>query len=146
MKSNYKKLFEHTIHLTNDWIQMVDEETDFENPNRSFRLLRSTLHALRDILPVTESAQFSAQLPLLLKGIYYENWSPSSVPIAERSKDAFVARVSLDFVDDPLEDPEAAIASVFYVINLRVSMGEAESVRRHVQKSLRDLWLSPDLL
>jgi len=34
-----------------------------------------------DRLPITIAANFAAQLPELLRGVFYDGWSPSRVPI-----------------------------------------------------------------
>ena len=38
----------------------------------AYRAVRGVLHTLRDRLPVEESAQLAAQLPTLLRGVFYE--------------------------------------------------------------------------
>ena len=38
------------------------------------------LHTLRDRLTVDVAAKLAAQLPTLIRGIYYEDWDPSRTP------------------------------------------------------------------
>jgi uncharacterized protein (DUF2267 family) len=52
--------------------------------NQSYSALRAVLHALRDRLTVAETAHLSAQLPMLIRGIYFKGWDPTKVPV--RSK------------------------------------------------------------
>ena len=72
---------EHTVHVTHTWINELDELLGWSNKSRSYRLLRSVLQALRDWLPVNEAADFAAQLPNLLRGVYYEQWRPATTPV-----------------------------------------------------------------
>lgn len=58
----------------------------------SYAALRAVLHALRDRLTVQEAADLAAQLPLLVKGIFYDNWNPSGVP-KKIHKDEFLAEI-----------------------------------------------------
>ena len=71
---------EHTVQLTHVWINELDELLGWRNKHRSYRLLRSVLQAVRDLLPTNETADFAAQLPTLLRGVYYEKWRPATTP------------------------------------------------------------------
>jgi hypothetical protein len=62
--------------------------------------LRATLHALRDRLTVEEVAQLGAQLPMLIRGFYYEGWDPTGKPLRERHEEQFLVRISREFSDD----------------------------------------------
>src|SRR5512144_404204 len=60
----------------------------------AYRVLRGFLHTLRDRLPVNETAQLAAQLPELLRGVYYEGWRPSATPQGYHDLDEFLTRVA----------------------------------------------------
>jgi len=100
---------EHTLELTHIWINDLDATLEWNNKARAYRLLKSVLHALRDWLQLEEMAHFGAQLPTLLRGVYYEQWRPSGTPVWKRGKAAFLARVDGDFKQDPL--PNLVVAS-----------------------------------
>src|SRR5690242_11277502 len=91
----------HTVQLTHEWINELDDRIGWNDKARSYRLLKAVFHALRDWLPVNESADFAAQLPQLLRGAYYEQWRPATTPIKQRSKADFIARVEDSFKLDP---------------------------------------------
>ena len=131
---------EHTVHLTNEWLIQLKERLDWADNQRSYRLLRSALQALRDWLDVNEAAHLGAQLPMLVRGIYYEGWHPAKTPVKERSKDAFIARLESQFETDPMEDPQEALRAVFWLLDTRVSEGEIEDVKHALPKQLRELW------
>ena len=63
------------------WLAEIAGEFGIEDRRLACRVLRAWLHALRDRLPVTIAANFAAQLPELLRGVFYDGWSPSRVPI-----------------------------------------------------------------
>jgi uncharacterized protein (DUF2267 family) len=140
MTAAYLQTFDHTVQLTREWVRELDKLLDWDNEQRSFRMLRVTLQALRDWLNVDEAAQLGAQLPVLVRGLYYEGWDPSRTPAHERSKDAFLARIAEAFEPDKIADIEEAICSVFRLLNFRISKGEVEDVRGRLPKPLRELW------
>jgi len=47
-------------------------ETIGMDERRAYNALRAVLHALRDRLTTEEIAQFGAQLPTFVRGVYYE--------------------------------------------------------------------------
>ncbi|MCC6947381.1 MAG: DUF2267 domain-containing protein [Bradyrhizobiaceae bacterium] len=134
---------DHTIQLTHIWINEIDKSLGWENKPRAFRLLRSVLHALRDWLPVNEAADLAAQLPTLVRGIYYDQWRPAAVPVKERSRDSFLARVDRDFRTDPIDDTAAAVTAVFRLLSEKVTAGEISDVRNALPADLRALWPAP---
>ena len=82
---------DRSIERTNQWLG--DVATNFETEDRklAYRVTRSWLHTLRDRLPVTVAAHLAAQLPELLRGVFYEGWNPSKVP-AKYDRDEYIAR------------------------------------------------------
>ncbi len=44
----------------------------------AWHVLGAVLRTLRDRLTIEESAHLSAQLPLLVRGLYYDQWQPSA--------------------------------------------------------------------
>ncbi len=55
----------------------------------AYRVLRAVLHALRDRLTVAETVDLGAQLPMLIRGLYYEGWTPNDKPLRERTREKF---------------------------------------------------------
>jgi uncharacterized protein (DUF2267 family) len=102
--------------------------------------LKSVLHALRDWLQVNESADFAAQMPALLRGVYYEQWRPAITPVKERGKAEFLARVEQSFLADRLERPAQAVMAVFELLSEKISAGEIADVRHALPSDLRNLW------
>jgi uncharacterized protein (DUF2267 family) len=131
---------DRTVHATNGWIHDINERLGWDNRAKSYRLLRAVLHALRDWLPIGEGANLSAQLPTLLRGVYYEQWRPSTVPAKPRDKNAFIARVEDAMKPELLDDPEAAVGAVLAILTKKTTLGEIEDIRNALPKDLRSLW------
>jgi len=131
--------FSHAAQQAEQWVNELAEDLGWTE-RRAYRLLRSVLHALRDWLSMEEMTDLSAQLPVLIRGIYFEGWKPADTPVWERTKDDFVTRIENDFADDLLNDTDAAIAAVFRLLDRHISAGEIAQVRNSMKKSLRQLW------
>lgn len=134
---------DHTVQLTHQWISDLDGRLGWEDKHRSFRLLRTVLQALRDWLPVNEAANFGAQLPELLRGIYYEHWRPAATPVKPRHKADFAARIADAFKVDPLSVPDDAITTVFELLTDKITRGEIENVRHALPADIRAIWPLP---
>ena len=130
---------DHTLQITHVWINDLEERLGWENKPRAYRLLKAVLHALRDWLQINESAHFAAQLPELLRGVYYEQWRPALAPVKKRSKADFLARVEGSFKADPIDNPGQAVLAVFQLLK-KITRGEIEKVRHALPEELRDLW------
>jgi uncharacterized protein (DUF2267 family) len=137
---------DHTVQVTHSWINDLDERLGWKNKSRSFRLLKSVLHALRDWLTINEAVDLAAQLPVLLRGAYYEQWRPSTVPVKKRSRADFLARVEHSFLADPLVDPAQAVMAVFELLSKKITKGEIDDVRHALPQDLRNLWPQPSLV
>jgi uncharacterized protein (DUF2267 family) len=132
---------EHTVQLTHEWINELDRCLGWNNRARSCHLLRAELQALRDRLIIEEAADLAAQLPTLLRGVYYEQWQPTAVPERHKTRDDFVARVAGTFKPPhTLEQPVQAVMAVFDLLSKKVSAGEIDDVRHALPQDLRNIW------
>jgi uncharacterized protein (DUF2267 family) len=131
---------DHTAQVTHAWINDLDDMLGWNDKHRSYRLLRSVLQTLRDWLPVNESADFAAQLPSLLRGIYYEHWRPATTPVKQRSKSDFLARIDHDIIGGRIIYTAEAVSITFHFLSTKIAAGEIEDVRRSLPADLRKLW------
>jgi uncharacterized protein (DUF2267 family) len=131
---------DHTVQLTHAWINELDQQLQWGDKSRSYRLLRVVLQALRDWVPINEAADFAAQLPTFLRGVYYEHWRPAITPVKPRSKADFLARIDHAFVGDPIRNTAAAATIVFQFLATKIAAGEIEDVRRSLPADLRAIW------
>ncbi|MFW6253578.1 MAG: DUF2267 domain-containing protein [Chitinivibrionales bacterium] len=56
------------------WFDTVSEELGHADRYASYMAIRLALHAVRDRLPRQEAIALGEQLPLLIRGIFYEGW------------------------------------------------------------------------
>lgn len=133
-------VFDATVQKTNLWLKDIMEELGWEDRHKAYAGLRATLHALRDRLPVEEAVQFGAQLPMLIRGLYYEGWTPAGKPDKVRHTAAFLAPIREHFQNDLDVDPEEVARAVLHVIADHVSAGEIEDITLLLPKELKALW------
>ncbi|MBT8187969.1 MAG: DUF2267 domain-containing protein [Croceitalea sp.] len=117
-----------------------------EDTAKGGRILTSVLHALRDIIPINESFQFMAQLPMFLKAVYVHGWRPQSKKIKVkhlpdfidlvRKHDGAAAVNDFEYSD---EVAERYIKTTFIFLRNYVSLGELEDIRDSLPKDLKDL-------
>ncbi len=129
-----------TIQTTNIWLNEIQERLGWPDRHRAYHALAAVLHALRDRLGVEHAAALAAQLPLLVRGLYYEGWHPAGKPLKERKREEFLAHVAAAFRDDLDVDPERVARTVFRVVARHVSHGEVQSVKNTLPAELRELW------
>src|SRR6516164_166898 len=133
--------FESTLQTTNIWLNDILEQLGWgEDHHRAYHALRAVLHALRDRLPVEQVAALAAQLPMLVRGLYYEGWHPHGKPVKERHKEEFLAHIAAAFRDAPVVDPVLVARAVFQVLSKHVPSGENERVKRSLPTEIRELW------
>ena len=140
MSQNSLTPFESTLQTTNIWLNDILERLGWVDHHRAYQALRAVLHALRDRLSVDQAAALAAQLPMLVRGFYYEGWHPHGKPVKERRKEEFLVHISAAFRDVPDVDPEQVVQAVFHVLSMHVSSGEIEAVKHSLHHDLRSLW------
>jgi uncharacterized protein (DUF2267 family) len=133
-------VFDRTLHKTNAWLADIMQVLGSPDRHPAYLALRTTLHALRDRLPVEEVADLGAQLPMLVRGFYYEGWDPTAKPVKLRHKEDFLAGIEQEMRGDETLDPERAARAVFAVLAARVAEGEIEDVRHVLPAEVRHLW------
>jgi uncharacterized protein (DUF2267 family) len=133
--------FDSTLQTTHIWLNEICEEAGWgHDPQRAYHALRAVLHAVRDRLRPEEAAGFAAQLPLLVRGAFYEGWHPAGTPARARSTDEFLAPVAAAFRDTPEDEPADVARAVLRVVKRHVSAGEVADVVSVLPADVRTLW------
>ena len=134
-------LFDGTLQKTQIWLNDLMVELDWQGkPDKTYFALRTVLHALRDRLTVEEAVQLGAQLPMLVRGFYYDGWTLKGKPHKERHKEDFLNHIKEAFKGDVTVRPESIARAVFRVLELHTSDGEIADVKSLMPKALHELW------
>lgn len=135
------EVFDTKIQETNRWLGSLSQKIGGEDRHRAYLILRATLHALRDRLGTHAAAHFAAQLPMLLRGIFYKGWRPDGEPPKQRHIRDFLDAFREYLPNSVIVDDEEAVRTVFRVIWEMIDPGEVEKILATLPKDLRDLWL-----
>lgn len=142
--------FEEYAPEANKFVKEVAAELqNVEDTNQAYRIMRSVLHTVREVLSPEESLHLIAQLPLLIKGVYVDGWH---VPAKKklRSMNEFLARLreqnvpsaGRDFGNDDLAKHQVKV--VLNVLKRHVTTGEIQHMMDQFPMELAGLWLTEE--
>ncbi len=131
-----------TVQKTNIWLKEIMDEMGTNDRQMAYLALRAVLQTLRDRLTVDEATDLGAQLPMLIRGIYYEGWEPSGKPLRIRSKEELLDCIRAYFPRQPDIDAESVARAVYRVISRRISEGELGDIIGSLPQELRMMWAS----
>ena len=132
-------VFDRSVHKSNEWLKELMERLGSDDRRYAYRVLRGYFQVLRDRLTVDEAAQLAAQLPHLLRGVFYEGWDPSRTPETYRDRETFLSRLAERAqLAGPTEASVAAEAATA-VLRERIAEGEVEDVMQSLPTSIRTL-------
>jgi uncharacterized protein (DUF2267 family) len=133
------KVFDKTVHETNMWLQEIADAMDYPDRQVAYHALRGVLFTLRDRLVLEEAVHLAMQLPMLIRGVYFEGYQPGSKP-ETYDREEFTQRVAHELEQAGGADPEAAIRGVFGVLERHISEGETQQVVDMLPNDLKVLW------
>ena len=139
MSANGLEVFDKTLETTHVWLNEVMADV---GPDRqvAWKVLSVVLRKLRDRLPIGLAAHLGAQLPLLIRGTYYDQFEPSKLPTECDTHEQFVAEVAEWLSDIRPVDPDMAVRTVFKVLSHHVDPGQIAKVREALPRGMRQSW------
>lgn len=129
-----------SMQTTMEWLNEIQAELGWEDDERVYNATKAVLHTIRDRLPLEEAAKFSAQLPMIMKGMYFDQYDPTGKPLKLRSREDFLNHVRENF-PDPAFNPEDAVRGVMKGIGKRTNWESTEKFALNMPESIRDLLL-----
>ena len=138
MSAQHLEVLETTVQKTHQWIDSLAEAGHMDS-HTAYQALRAVLQTLRDRLPAPEAAHFAAQLPILVRGIFYEGYRPSQTPEGLSRQD-FLDRVAEKIVSGRVIDPLEAARQVFALLERFLGCGELEKIGLVLPAELRSLF------
>lgn len=134
--------FESTLAASHDWVNDYGAKLGQNHPPLAFRCLRVAFHVLRDHLPVSEAAALAAQLPMLLRGAFYEGWRPAHKPARVHTVHELYEEVSRGLADGLAASPPDVMRAAFVLLDERITSGEIAKIRHILPQPFRELWAS----
>jgi uncharacterized protein (DUF2267 family) len=132
--------FDTTLEKTNIILGEIEQALGWSKDRRrqSWAALRGVLHALRDRLSVNEAAHLSAELPMLVRGLFFHGWEPAHVPV-KMDREEFLERVRRECPYEVEGGLEPIVHAVLQVLKDHIAAGEWEDVRQSLPKRVAAL-------
>lgn len=132
---------DRTVQVTSEWLRDLSEKLGVPGDGeRAYRVLRAYLHTMRDRLNLGEATDLAAQLPLLIRGVYYEGFDPARSS-RRLDREEFLTEVANQAVidaNDPF-DPERAVQATTAMLRGRITEGQIQDVFSQLPAGLREL-------
>lgn len=141
-KHNHIDSFERSFEQANHWLNDLADRLGLANKEEAYNIFRAVLHVLRDRLPPDSAVALAAQLPLLLKGVFFDGWSLAGKPV-KMGEEEFLDAVQRQ-VAEPVDAPRVAVG-VVRLLAEKLSPGMMEKIAFLLPKRLRDDIVLPAL-
>ena len=132
-------VFDKTVQTTNVWLNEIMQEI---GPDRrlAWKVLSVVLRKVRDRVPVELSAHLGAELPLLIRGAYYDQFEPAKQPMDCRNFQEFMDEVGEWLTDARPVNVRDAIHAVFATLSRHVPEGQIHKIQESLPKEIRTSW------
>jgi uncharacterized protein (DUF2267 family) len=135
-------VFDKTLQITHIWLDEI-METVGPDRNVAWHVLGAVLRTLRDRLPPELAAHLASQLPLLVRGTYYEQYRPGHAPERIHTEQDFLSHVASGMTGIRPVNSRKAARSVLAVLAHHVTPEQVEKVKRSLPEAIRKLWPEP---
>jgi uncharacterized protein (DUF2267 family) len=142
MSTSGLDVFDKTLQTTHIWLDEIMQTVGPER-NVAWHVLGAVLRTLRDRVPPELAAHLGAQLPLLVRGTYYDQVRPGHAPERLHSEEQFLAHVRSELGSIRPVNVREATRSVMAVLNHHVTPEQVEKVKHSLPGPIRALWPEP---
>src|SRR5919106_5077669 len=132
--------FDKTVQESNLWLKDLMERLNTNDRHHAYSTLRAVLHALRDRMGPEVAAHLAAQLPMLLRGLFYEGWDPTGKPTKERHEGAFLAHIAKELPRANEEEVEQGVYAALDVLSKHIDRGAAVKLASMFPLELHKFW------
>jgi uncharacterized protein (DUF2267 family) len=134
-------VFDKTLQTTHIWLdELMQDEAIGPNRQLAWHVLGAVLRAVRDRLPVDLAAHLGSQLPILVRGIYYDRFRPSELPHRVRTLDEFLESIGQDLAMTRPVNVRNATRAVFLILSHHVNRSQIAKVRDSMPEDVRGIW------
>lgn len=137
------KTLKHDIEKVYEWLNEIEGRAGWLEPNHSkaLAILRAVLQEIRDHIPINSLAHFSAQLPLVIKGMLFEGWNPEHNHIKQRKSEEFIAAVIERLPESyQYNDIDIEIDAVITTLANKIDYNEFEKLFKILPENIRKLF------
>lgn len=126
---------EHANMIAKKWVSAIADEFETEDLEFVYGVLRAWLHTLRDRLTITAAAHFAAQLPDLIRGVFFAGWDPNAVPVKCDSRE-YSVRFARE-ANIAVQDVGKAAATTTSAISRLLPAAQIDKVLGQIPKDIR---------
>ena len=140
MTPTHLEVLDHAVHEANVWLGDLMQELGTDDRREAWSALKGALHALRDRIGPAHAVRLGAQLPLLVRGVFYEGFRLAQPQSRERRVEPFLEHVERDVHGALTGHPERAVKAVFALLSRRIDPAEAAKLLNLFPGQMRRLW------
>ena len=140
MSENHLPTIDHAVQQINVWLKTLVAEHHLPQRQHALSALRAVLHALRDRLTADQAVHLGAEMPTMVRGIYYEGWHLAANPSGERQLQPFLDRVQKELPPKFPRDAKGTTEAVFALLAAELERGQIVKVIAELPEPLRVLW------
>ena len=132
---------DHTVQQTNLWLKKLVDAHHFEDRHQAYNALRAVIQTLRDQLTVEQAVHLSAQLPMLVRGIFFEGYhlgADRKAPHPAQFESQVADRLPPNFP----RGPRAVTTTIFELLSSELDPGLIAKLIDELPVPLRSLWPS----
>jgi uncharacterized protein (DUF2267 family) len=134
-------VFDKTLQTTNIWLDdLMGDEAVGPDKQLAWHLMAAVLRAVRNRLPVDLAAHLGSQLPILVRGAFYDQFQPSELPNRIRTLDEFLQGISAELEMARPVNVQEGTRAVFQILSRHVNRGQIEKVRQSMPEEVRAIW------
>lgn len=133
-------IFQGAVQQGNLWINDVQARLPRASKHDAYAALRATLHTLRDRLPQEGVLGLSAQLPMLIRGLFLEGWRPGDGPTSLRSEQDFFDAACHLLPTGYVPLVSHATRAVLAVLSDHIDPGETAKLIAYLPEPMRGVW------
>jgi uncharacterized protein (DUF2267 family) len=132
-------VFDKTLQTTHIWLDELMEEI---GPDRqvAWHVLGAVLRAVRDRVPLELAVHLGAQLPILIRGIYYDQWASPGAIDKSRTLEEFLERIGQGLASTRPVNVRSAARAVFGILSRHIDPGQAEKIKHSLPEEVRAIW------
>jgi uncharacterized protein (DUF2267 family) len=139
MSATGLEVFDKSLQITNTWLSEIMGQLGTDR-HVAWHVLGTVLRIVRDRVPLGLAAHLGAQLPLIIRGAYYDQWQPSQEPKKWRTAEEFLVLIVAGLRDIEPVPPAEAAEAVFQVLNHFVDPGQVQNIKDAMPSEVKDLW------
>jgi uncharacterized protein (DUF2267 family) len=128
-----------TIQKTNIVLNNIMNDLNISDKHTAYSSLRAVLHSIRDFLNPEEAVHLGSQLPMLIRGIYYEDWEMSVGVTHNREAGDFLQQVREDARKADI-NPEEIANKVLNVVCHFIDEGRVRRLVGELPQEVRNLF------